>query len=380
MVRRRQRATPQAGLTLVELMITIVISSIVAGSTFVFFVGQRRVYDTQMKVLNTQQNLWAAMETMSRFVRAAGMGMIGCVAPTDPTPTGTTAPLTGLRAFRKGGGVAMRLAPLWIRNGTAGAPDQITVVFGTGSFGNFTDAALNASVTAPTSGITVPAGLSALFRVNEFIVLLDSTAAPAGPPAGDRGCTLFQITDIDAGTDSLQHSATSTWNPSSDVADYVPFTYTGGATPTAGVRDFGAINYVRFSIDATGETPRLMMNRLDGPAGPQVLADGIEDLQIAYACDTAPATNGDGVFTEGTDSGTKKADEWTYNTSGDVPPVACNRPQAVRLTIIARSTEADTTLAGLPNNAKPAVEDGIAGNPDTFRHRALTTTVYPRNR
>src|SRR5581483_5891595 len=104
----------QSGLTLVELMITIIISSIVASSTFMFFVGQRRVYDTQMKVLSTQQNLWAAMETLSRFVRAAGMGMVGCVAATDPPPIGTTAPATGLRAFRKGGGIAIRLAPLWI--------------------------------------------------------------------------------------------------------------------------------------------------------------------------------------------------------------------------------------------------------------------------
>jgi prepilin-type N-terminal cleavage/methylation domain-containing protein len=367
---------PDAGLTLVELMITIVISSIVAGSTFMFFVGQRRVYDTQMKVLSTQQNLWGAMETLTRFVRAAGSGMTGCVAATDPTPTGDTMPLTGLRAFRAGGGVAIRLAPLWIRNGANGAPDSITVVFGTGGFGNFADASLSGSVTAPTSAITLPAGMSGIFRANEFALLMDRTGAPAGPPVGDRGCTLFQVTGIDAGTDTLQHGATSTWNPSSNISDYVPFTYTGGASPTAGVRNFGTVNWVQFSIDATGATPRLMMNRQDAGTGPQVLADGIEDLQIAYACDTTS----DGAFTEGTDSGSKQADEWIYNVAGDVPAVACNRPQAVRLTIIARSTEPDTTLAALPGNAKPAVEDGIAGATDTFRHRVLTTTVYPRNR
>jgi len=35
---------------------------------------------------------------------------------------------------------------------------------------------------------------------------------------------------------------------------------------------------------------------------------------------------------------------------------------------------------GLPGNAKPAVEDGAAGKADTFRHRVMTTTVFPRNR
>ena len=372
----RHRAS---GLTLVELMITIVISSIVASSTFMFFVGQRRVYDTQMKVLNTQQNLWAAMETLTRFVRAAGMGLTGCVSPTDPTPTGTTMPATGLRAFQKSTGAGMRLAPIWINNGAAGAPDQLTVVFGTGAFGNFTDTNLGATVTNATSAITTPAGLSTVYRAGEFIVLLDNTATPAGPPVGDRGCSLFQITGIDAATDSLQHATTSIWNASSAIAAIVPNTYTGGATPTAGIRDLGTLNWVQFSIDASGATPKLMMNRLDGSAGPQVLADGIEDLQIAYACDTAPAI-GDGDLSEGADAATKKTDEWTYNVSGDVPVAGCNRPQAVRVTLVARSTEADTTLAGLPGNAKPAVEDGAAGKADTFRHRVMTTTVFPRNR
>ena len=144
----------EGGLTLVELMITIVISSIVATSTFFFFVGQRRVYDTQAKVLNVQQNLWAAMETLTRFVRGAGMGIYGCVNSTDPTPTGTTMPQTGLRVFQKSTGTAMRLAPIWINNGAAGAPDAITVVFGAGSFGNFTDTNLKSTVTAATSAIS----------------------------------------------------------------------------------------------------------------------------------------------------------------------------------------------------------------------------------
>ena len=375
-----RRRDPRAGLTLVELMITIIISSIVATSTFFFFVGQRRVYDTQAKVLNVQQNLWAAMETLTRFVRGAGMGIYGCVSATDPTPTGATMPQTGLRVFQKSTGASMRLAPIWIKNGAAGAPDAITVVFGAGSFGNFTDANLKSTVTAATSAITAPAGLSAIFRTGEFIVLLDNTAAPAGPPTGDRGCTLFQITGIDSTTDTLQHASSSLWNAGSDIAGVVPITYTGGATPTAGIRDIGTLNWVQFSIDATGASPKLMMNRLDGTAGPQVLADGIEDLQIAYACDIQPSTDGDGVFTEGTDSTTKKADEWTYNVGGDVPPAGCNRPQAVRITIIARSTEVDTTLAGLATNRKPATEDGVAGAIDAYRHRVLTTTVYPRNR
>jgi hypothetical protein len=350
----------------------------------VFFAGQRRVYDAQMKVLGVQQNLWGAMETLSRFVRAAGTGMVGCVNTTDPTPTGDTPPATGLRAFVSSApGTVTRLAPIWINNGAAGAPDSITVAFGTGTFGNFSDVALGASVQSATDAVVTPAGLTSAFRAGEFAILLDTGGLPAGPPLGDRGCTLLQITGIDAGGNTLQHASTSSWNPPGAIAGLVPFDYVGGASPKAGIRNFGTLNWVRFSIDTSGETPRLMMTRLDGLAGPttpQVLAEGIEDLQIAYACDIAPVDALDGVLSEGTTVATRLADEWTYNVAGDVPPAACVRPQAVRLTIIARTTDGDDNLAGATSNAKPATEDGLAGTKDNFRHRVLTTVVAPRNR
>lgn len=378
------RGRGDRGLTLVELMVTLVIAGMVTSSAFVFFAGQRRVYDAQMKVLGVQQNLWGAMDTLSRFVRAAGTGMVGCVNTTDPTPTGATPPATGLRAYNSGApGMVTRLAPLWITNGAAGAPDSITVAFGTGVFGNFSDAALGASVQSATDAVVTPPGLTAAFRTGEFMVLLDTGGLPAGPPLGDRGCTLLQVTGIDGAGNTLHHASTSNWNPPGALAGFIPFDYVGGASPKAGIRNFGTLNWVRFSLDTTGPSPRLMMTRLDGLAGPttpQVLADGIEDLQIAYACDTAPADALDGVFSEGADAAARLADEWTYNVAGDVPPAACVRPQAVRLTIIARTTDGDDNLAGAFTNAKPAAEDGVAGAKDNFRHRVLTTVVAPRNR
>ncbi|MES1210303.1 MAG: prepilin-type N-terminal cleavage/methylation domain-containing protein, partial [Pseudomonadota bacterium] len=56
------------GLTLVELMVTLVIAGLVTSSSFLFFAGQRRVYDAQTKVLGVQQNLWGAMDTLTRLV------------------------------------------------------------------------------------------------------------------------------------------------------------------------------------------------------------------------------------------------------------------------------------------------------------------------
>src|SRR5262245_56337546 len=157
-----------AGLTIVELLVSLTIASVVASSTFVFFAGQQRVYDTQRKILNVQQNLWPAMETLSRYVRAAGSGMFGCVRADsdgpgpdtgDPPPASGAPPATGLRVFR--GGAVIRIAPLWIVNGANGAPDTIAVAFGDGSFGNFNDTILGATIPpeTPTAPIKTAAGL-----------------------------------------------------------------------------------------------------------------------------------------------------------------------------------------------------------------------------
>lgn len=383
----KSRRKAEAGLTLVELMVTMIIAALVASSTYMFFVGQQRIYDTQTKMLNTQQNLWAAMETITRNIRAAGTGMVGCVRPDtdgdgpdngDPPPIGNVMPATGLRTHA--GNVFMRIAPLWIQNGAAGAPDRLTVAYGTGTSGNFVDANLGATIPAGSTltPIRTLPGLTTVFRPNEFIVVLHSGATPASGN-WDRGCTLFQITGINAATDTLQTAPASPWNPSVDVAPMVPWAYQAG--DQGGVRNFGQLTWIQFAIDNTGPAPVLTMNRLDGPGGPQILAEGIEDLQIAYGCDIPPvgSTAGDGDITEGPNAGARLNDEWYLNVAGDNVNLRCNRPHAVRVTVIARTLTADDTLSGLVTNFKPAVEDGLVGVPDQFRHRVLTTTVWPRN-
>jgi prepilin-type N-terminal cleavage/methylation domain-containing protein len=390
---RPRRLRRDAGLTLVELLVTLVVASLVAASTYVFFTGQQRMYETQTKLLNVQQNITAAMEMMTRYVRVAGAGMLGCIRPSansldpgDPPPVSTStalanAPATGLRAYLNGTG-AIRIPPLWIVDGAGGAPDTLTVAFGNSTFGNWFDAPLGASIAAntPTTALSVGAGLPpfiGLFRVDDFVVVLD-TLQPinrAAPLLNDRGCTLYQITSVNVGTSQLLHASSSNWNPNADIAGMVPFTY--GATATqSGIRHFGTLNWVRFAIrPGTSSTPpALTMQRLDLGTAAQVLADGIEDLQVAYACDN----NKDGDVPDGAD---RTTDEWRLNASGEVATaINCNRPNAVRITLIARSLTPDTLLASVTSNIKPAAENGAAGaSADQFRHRILTTTVFPRN-
>ncbi|MGB8295213.1 MAG: PilW family protein [Polyangia bacterium] len=460
------RRVSDQGMTLVELMVTMIIASIVAASTFMFFAGQQRVYETQTKMLNVQQNVWAAMEVLSRFVRSEGSGMYGCVRPVGgivaspplnrslgvdpdlsddppvfpPNPAGVVTahdlslarrPNAGLRAYNAATGQVQRIPPLWIVDQVAGNDasitgivpntDVITVAFGNRSSGTNFDATLLGNVTTTTGTIATTLGMSVVFQPGEFMLLIGTP--PMGTIVSDIGCTLFQITSVTSAGDVLNHATGTTtacspppttgctgsiWNPPSAIAPMIPGSPATGyvaATAGTGIRNFGEFWWVRFAIrttDANGvalttlgipgvthDVPVLTMERLDGspnaPVGPQVLAEGIEDLQVAYACDL----NADGVLTEGPDT---SADEWMLNNAADViatnNAAKCNQPSAVRLTLVARSLTEDNGIdATLTDNGRPAAENhsghtldnNFTTGRDQFRRRVLTTTVYPRN-
>ena len=421
-------------MTLVEIMITLIISSIIAASTFMFFAGQQRIYETQTKLLNIQQNLWAAMEVLARYTRASGAGMYQCVrpasyynatanngsrllsvSPSDGPLTSNlaTSPQTGIRAFDVSTGNMQWIAPLWIINndtsdgatGVVQNTDVLSVAFGNRTSGTDVDAPLSLAFASSAAATTISltgANMGNMFRRGEFILLLATPDWGFGSdPTNDRGCSMFQITADPAGGITLAHAATAinngdiVWNPGGDVAGMVPGGgYTGGQT---GVRNFGTLTWVTFFVQ-TGANgiPNLMMQQrhLAGASGTaQVLAEGIEDLQVSFACDTGAIANRNltqvnGVLDEGNDDTTKKSDEWWNNVPADDLPTIntdgfCNLPTAVRLTLVVRTLTPDDLIdTGVTANGPMDVEDHRYASPrptDKYRRRVLTTTVYPRN-
>ena len=430
----------QGGMTLVEIMVTLIISSIIAGSTFMFFAGQQRIYDTQTKLLNIQQNLWAATEVLTRYARASGSGMFECVRPASYANTAASGrlqstfpsvgplaasladgnrPTTGVRALGAGNN-AQWIPPLWIVNNDVdpadtgpattlkvlGNTDVLTIAFGNRTSGTDVDAKLllNFANTSQTQPITlVGATDGSMFRTSEFVLLLVTPTWGWGTdPTVDRGCTMFQITSSPIGLNTLTHAATADastggilWNPAGDVPGMLP----GGGYQgnSAGVRNFGVLTWVTFFIQQVGNgPPNLMMQQrqLAGANGtPQVLAEGIEDLQVSFACDTGDPhghvlSSVNGTLDEGYDDATRRLDEWMNNVPNDVLPTAgndgfCNLPTAIRITLVARTLTPDDLIdPATSGNGPMDVEDHRYGSPrptDQFRRRVLSTTVYPRN-
>jgi hypothetical protein len=113
----------------------------------------------------------------------------------------------------------------------------------------------------------------------------------------------------------------------------------------------------------------LMMDVFDGN-GPQPLAEGVEDLQIAFGYDN----NGDGNIVDSAST----SDEWYGNAAGDIFPATLTNLKAVRITIIATSTMAEN-IGGV-NSVRPQAEDHApTTTPDGFFRRVISSRVSIRN-
>jgi hypothetical protein len=266
------------------------------------------------------------------------------------------------------------------------------------------DAPLSLNIANATDAISLTGtNTGNMFRLGEFILLLSTPNWGYGAgPNNDRGCTMFQITSDPTGSTTLVHAANPintgdiTWNPGSNVANMLPLG--GYVNGSAGVRNFGQLTWVTFFVmTGTNGIPNLMMQQrhLGGTSGQaQVLAEGIEDLQVSFACDTGPApgfydlTGLNGRLDEGTNDNSRQSDEWWNNVPNDNLPAIntdgfCNLPTAIRLTLVVRTLTPDDLIdAALTQNGPMDVEDHRYSSPrptDQFRRRVLTTTVYPRN-
>ena len=83
----------QKGFTLVELMITLLISMIVVGSIYTAFISQQHTYIVQDQVAEMQQNIRAALMMITREIRMAGYD------PKGTANAGITTALPGQISF-----------------------------------------------------------------------------------------------------------------------------------------------------------------------------------------------------------------------------------------------------------------------------------------
>ncbi len=403
---RRER-----GLTMVELMVALFLALILTGGLFYMMSGQQKTYQGQLHAMTSNENLWGAMEYLQSQVWKAGYGWSGC--PPD--------------ALNK---VYVPVVHKW--NGSAGCttnpctvPDsQLTAMTVYNSEIRYTK-----EVIASSQG---PDSFSVAYAVDNGDILTavrTKIKAPEGTAVvtvSSDGSTTAHPTQTIKAKDRLvlwQHGSTKnclaivasgspvsigTVGKARYQIPFAPMGYKynasnhGSMFETAGyavqslVLPLGQVTTrtVRFfSLDSNPEKdgahiPKLMTwtedakgNRFDI----QIIAEGIEDMQIAWGCDA----DGLGTLNEGVGTSNQQKDEWAFNVASDTVPnctaVKNSVIEAVRITLIARTPTNIESKKGF----RPGAEDRPAGTVakdlqlnggvGTYGRAVLTYTIKPRN-
>lgn len=328
--------TNSRGFTLIELMIAMAISGVVAMAAFTIFRTANWSSHTQEQLAEAQQNARAVVEQMSRDIRVAGFGL-----PDPPftlsfnnIPAGTPSNLS---------------APITLINSATG-PDSI-IVLGIGrdagelaAFVDHGDPDCNGSGDSKLclNDVTAFSGTSG-WVVNRRYISIDGT-------------DFYELADtqVNLSDKKINLKTNSTSGPASLLRSYA-----------SDSRVF-IIQAVRYSI-ATDLTNCSVANpclatadytMLRGgatPAARQVFADNVEDIQVSYSLRTNS----------------------TMLSPSTAVPFASIDISALRVSVVARTRTPDNQ--GGNSFSRPALEDRPAGSGDNYRRRVLSSVIKVRN-
>ena len=347
-----RRSTEQAGFTLIELMVGMAVSVIVVAAAFTILTTTSKTLRANEQVVDTQQNLRMAMEMLARDFKLAGFGSPGvpignCTNGIVPADQNTGGADTGpdsvqvLVPTTKASG-ANRWT-LRLPTSTAGTtvitlqPGAVTDMVNSGLTANVSYISIGGSATAQVTGLNATA----------------STLNVAIPPP-----LWFQTEDRVYLLQCIRYRVV----PAPD-----PGNVCGGVAPclTRGVAGVVA-----------------------GPNAEAPIAEGIEDLQLAYACDgcvTAINTGiPDRIIDDQNASNTFDQADFLSNLTWTAAPLTPDKIQLVQVALVARQSKADQGFSEANNTMVGSSTLTVTGDHSlpadaNHRRRILVKTVETRN-
>lgn len=350
----------EQGMTLIELAVGGVVSMLVVAGAYAVLTSSQKSTQANDQIVETQQNVRIAMDLLSRDIKNAGFGWGGpvpgpssttCATPIVPLDRDPTGNDTGPDSIRLAVPIGSSIAPAWTLASTVLGKVKIT-------------------------GVTMSAGAVANMAT-------EAGGSLSGSVVSIAGASTITVTGI-------------TPSGSNSILNFVPTILP--AYPI-GIPVY-LLQCVTYSIGTTaaacgGVGPCLLRNGVS-------VADGVEDIQFAYACDGCVATVNAGVEdriidNQGGATGFDQADFITNNQWATAPMTA-DKIRLVQVTVVARQTDADQGLG--EKQSAMALSSGplqvsdhnhaqglfVAGDLTTmnppyaqYRRRMLTRTVETRN-
>jgi type IV pilus assembly protein PilW len=333
----------ERGFTLVELMIGLVVAMVVVGAGYTIMTSTEKASTVNDQTAQMQQNARIAMELVSRDIQLAGFGFNGAV-----------------------GDCTNALMPL--DNNPAGAdtgPDSLRVVVPT------TLGTLNGPASGPTTTLALTAGSIAPFApdfaVNAIVSVNGAASATVSAISGD---TLTLANPGIIGPALFPAGATVYWLRCMTYAIGTTNTKCSGNAPCLlrGVRNIAVAD-------------------VNNDPGMVPLAEGVEDLQFAYACDGCTATTAgidDGIVDDQNGTNTFDRDDFISNNTWLGTTVTPPTIRLVRINIVARQNRSDpdwrSTGLVVVEDHNPSSDAGYNGQTySSIRRRLFTRTVQVRN-
>jgi type IV pilus assembly protein PilW len=354
----------EKGMTLIELMVAMVVSVVVVAAALALLVTSNNAIQVNQQTTDTQQNVRLAMDLISRDIKLAGFNMSSAVPGCVVGLLATAAPIVPLDNVPAGAVGAINDV----------GPDAVNLVVPSMTAGN---------------GGGVPV-LSAAASGGNIIPL---SAADIGAMV-TSGLVLGSVVSIGG---SFSSPVTAIGAASLTLAKGLP----AAAQFPAGAPVY-LLQCVAYTVSANpaiclGSTSCLLRNGVP-------MVDGIEDLQLAYACDGCnvlpPNTPlPDGVIDDQDNpgplpvgAGVFSAGDYITNNNWATLPMTPDKIRLVQVTIVARDNQASKGLsarnsiqmhAAAPvivsdhNPALDATYNALLYNQQ--RRRVLTKTVQVRN-
>lgn len=362
----------ERGITLVELMIALAVTSIIVTAGFTVLTTTDKSTKANEQAAGTQQNARLAMELIARDVKLAGFRMP--LSPNIPV-----------------GGTAGNCAP----GGTSSAIKPVDKVSAASALPN-DDGPDTISLIVPrtnpgwTLSQVVPVAPATSFNA----ITLNATAVTEMQAEGMVNSTNAYVSIGGVVTEQVTTSSGSTINLTNMFN--MPVTFPIGTQ----VYLLQCITYsIGSNSAACGTAGPCLLRTVDtgtAPATTTNIVDGVEDIQFALACDgcnTAIKTGiPDGVIDDWNASNTFDAGDWQTNRVWAPLTFDPATIRLVQVNVVARQSVRDQGLgeaqqAGVLTGTPLTVSDHIHSSdpgyvPSTyqqFRRRQLTRTVDARN-
>jgi type IV pilus assembly protein PilW len=369
-LRNKHSASHQAGFSLVEILVGLVIgllATLVIMQVFSVFEGKKR---TTTGTADAQINGSIALHTLTQQLKSAGFTLLPIV--NSPSAITCTAPIISAAATAAGMGNVSPLSPVIITDG-----------------GTLSDSITIGSGTSPTAGVPVQMGIT-----NNLpnISVKNNLGCQVGIAVTLPSCNVITVTAIPA-PPVLPNDP-----------QFITLGNTAGVNIIAGENlvCLGQWNEITFSVNAGNMVRQTAQERNAGIAPTPVISD-IVSIQAQYGISAAGLVNTAANF--------NSVIQWVDATGAWAAPTTINRNRikAVRIAVIARNgllektnvsracgsassaTNSGTEVCAWPDQiANPNVTGSLASTAPTFnlnnltnwqqyRYRVFTTIIPIRN-